>query len=270
MISPGDGSYGFAPVRPGSSVTANRTWWDREALGYYDEHGHFLGDAELTWGPEGLREDEAQLLGPVSGRDVLEVGCGAGQGARWCRAQGARAVGIDLSAGMLATGRRLDRAAGTQDPPVLLQADACRLPFTDRSFDLAFSAYGAVPFVDEPGVVMAEVARVLRPGGRWIFSVTHPIRWAFPDDPGPDGLVVDHSYFDRTPYRELDRNGRVTYVEHHRTLGDRVADIVEAGLRLDRLVEPEWPATNQQTWGGWSPERGRLLPGTAVFVTTRP
>ena len=39
--------------------------------------------------------------------------------------------------------------------------------------------------------VMREVARVLRPGGRWVFSVTHPMRWAFPDDPGPEGLTVD-------------------------------------------------------------------------------
>jgi hypothetical protein len=32
------------------------------------------------------------------------------------------------------------------------------------------------------------------------------------------------------------------------------------------LVEPEWPVWNQQEWGGWSPLRGRLLPGTAIFV----
>jgi len=44
-----------------------------------------------------------------------------------------------------------------------------------------------VPFVADPGRVMGEVARVLRPGGRWVFSVTHPVRWAFPDDPGEAG-----------------------------------------------------------------------------------
>ena len=49
---------------------------------------------------------------------------------------------------------------------------------------------------------MREVFRVLRPGGRWVFSVTHPMRWVFLDDPGEDGLVGVHSYFDRRPYVE--------------------------------------------------------------------
>ena len=117
---------------------------------------------------------------------------------------------------------------------------------------------------------MREVARVLRPGGRWVFAVNHPIRWAFPDDPGPDGLTVTQSYFDRTPYLEVDGAGAATYVEHHRTLGDRVRDVVAAGLVLDDLVEPEWPEGRERIWGQWSPLRGRLFPGTAIFVTRRP
>ncbi len=55
--------------------------------------------------------------------------------------------------------------------------------------------------------------------------MTHPLRWAFPDEPGPEGLSVSSSYFDRTPYVEQDDEGRAVYVEHHRTLGDRVRDV---------------------------------------------
>ena len=117
---------------------------------------------------------------------------------------------------------------------------------------------------------MREVARVLRPGGRWVFSTTHPLRWALPDDPGEAGLVVRSSYFDRTPYVEEGLDGAAVYVEHHRTLGDRVRELVAAGFVLDDLVEPEWPDDNDQVWGGWSPHRGRLVPGTAIFVSHLP
>ena len=147
----------------------------------------------------------------------------------------------------------------------MVQADATRLPLADATFDVACSAYGAVPFVADTAALMAEVARVLRPGGRWVFSVTHPIRWAFPDDPGEAGLTARKSYFDRTPYTETDSGGELGYAEHHRTLGDRVADLVGAGFVIERLVEPEWPSGHAEVWGGWSPLRGALLPGTAIF-----
>jgi len=148
-----------------------------------------------------------------------------------------------------------------------VQADAQRMPFADESFDLAFTAFGAVPFVADSGAVMAEVARLLRPGGRWVFATTHPTRWAFPDSPGPDGLTATMSYFDRDPYVEFDAAGDATYVEHHRTFGDRVRELAAAGFRLLDVVEPEWPDQLTEEWGQWSPLRGRILPGTAIFVS---
>ncbi|MFC7216627.1 class I SAM-dependent methyltransferase [Streptomyces polyrhachis] len=248
---------------------ANRGWWDRHADEYQSEHGAFLGDDRFVWGPEGLDEEQAGLLGPVAGRDVLEIGAGAAQCARWLAGQGARPVALDLSHRQLQHALRI--AASVPDSPALplVEADASALPFADGSFDLACSAYGALPFVADPVAVLREVRRVLRPGGRFVFSVTHPIRWAFPDEPGPEGLSVSASYFDRTPYVEQDEAGEAVYVEHHRTVGDRVRDVVAGGFRLVDLVEPEWPAWNNQEWGGWSPLRGHLIPGTAIFVCER-
>jgi SAM-dependent methyltransferase len=250
------------------SERASRRWWDADADDYLAEHGRDIGDADFVWCPEGLREADARLLGDVAGLRVLEVGCGSAPCARWLAAQGAHPVALDLSAAMLRHAAALGAATRLVVP--LVQAGAERLPFTDASFDAVCSAFGAVPFVAEPERVMREVARVLRPGGRWVFAVNHPMRWMFSDDPGPDGLTVQQSYFDRTPYVEIDAAGNATYVEHHRTLGDRVRDIVSAGLVLDDLVEPEWPEDRETVWGQWSPLRGRLFPGTAIFVTHKP
>lgn len=240
---------------------ANAAFWDAYAPGYQHDHQPELGETSFVWCPEGLNEDEAGLLGDVRGKKVLDVGCGGGQTTRWLAAHGAHAVGFDLSAEQL----RLGRAMGTGTR--LVRADAEALPFRDGSFDIACSAYGALPFVADSARVMREVARVLKPGGRWVFSVTHPFRWCFPDDPSARGLTVNASYFDRTPYVEQDERGQAVYVEHHRTMGDRLRDLVAAGFTVLDLVEPEWPEGHETTYAQWSETRGRLIPGTAIWVT---
>lgn len=265
---------------PREVARASRSWWDREATAYQAEHAPFLAGlrgsppadgplspadlpARLVWGPEGVDEEDVRFLGDpagLSGATVLEVGAGAAQGGRWVAAQGARVVALDLSGAMLAM----------RGPLPAVVADACLVPLADRSVDLVLSAYGALPFVADAGAVLREVARVLRPGGRFVMSTTHPFRWSLPDDPGWDGLRVSMSYFDRRPYVERRPDGTLDYAEHHRTVGDWVRLVRGAGLVLDDLVEPEWPEDNPSTWGGWSPLRGEYLPGTMVLLTHLP
>ena len=254
-------------VDAATTSRANRRWWDYDADAYQAAHGEFLGEADFVWCPERLREADAHLLGDFSGRRVLEVGCGAAMCSRWLATRGAAPVAVDLSGQML---RHARAAAGRTGIEVdLVQADAQHLPFPPGTFDIAFTAFGAVPFVADSASVMREVARVLRAGGRWVFATTHPTRWSFPDDPGPDGLTATMSYFDRTPYVEVGEDGEPTYVEHHRTQGDRVREITAAGFSLVDLVEPEWPADLAEVWGQWSPLRGSVLPGTAIYVCER-
>jgi SAM-dependent methyltransferase len=242
---------------------ANRREWDSYADEYQATHGPFLRDVGFVWGPEGLDEADARVLGDPAGRRVLEIGCGAAQCARWLGASGAHPVGLDLSQRQLQHSRRIDERTGHRVPVVL--GTATSLPFREDAFDVVFSAFGALQFVQDAERAVAEVARVLAPGGLFAFSVTHPVRWCLPDDPTSEGLVVTSSYWDRTPYVEEDDAGDVTYAEHHRTLGDWVGLLAEAAFCLTALLEPEWPPGHVRVWGGWGPERGRLLPGTAVF-----
>jgi SAM-dependent methyltransferase len=250
------------------SVAASRRGWDDIADEYQDEHGDFLGASDFVWCPEGWREEDVQLLGPVSGKRVLEVGGGAAQCGRWLVGQGASVVSLDLSGRMLAHAQALSASAGVG--PALVQAHAGNLPLRTDSFDLAFTAFGAIPFVADLAQVQREVARVVRPGGRWVFATTHPVRWAFPDDPGIAGLTAIRSYFDRTPYVEFDAAGAPNYVEHHYTIGDHVRNLVDAGWVLDALIEPGWPEDLAQEWGQWSPLRGEYLPGTLIVSAHLP
>ncbi|NYG56178.1 class I SAM-dependent methyltransferase [Nocardioides perillae] len=270
--APGSDGHVLPPVRAqrrvvdeASSRAANGPDWDRYADEYQATHGAFLGDVGFVWGPEGLTEAEAGALGDVRGKRTLEVGSGAGQCSRWVRAQGGEVVGLDLSHRQLQHSRRLDAETGVAVPSV--RGTATHLPFADAAFDVVFCSFGALQFVADLDDAVRETARVLRPGGRFAFSITHPTRWVFPDDPGQDGLTVAQSYWDRTPYVEVDEaSGRVSYVEHHRTLGDWVTVLARHGFCLRALLEPEWPADHDRTWGGWSRTRGLLTPGTALFV----
>ncbi len=271
-----NGSVSYRSRRPvdtsdSAHTRANRRWWDQESDSYYDEHGEFLGDTDLIWGPEGWSEDRLRVFGDpaaLADLDVLEIGAGAAQGSRWMSGRAATVVASDLSAGMLARAAALCELCDTRVP--LVQCDGAALAFASGCFDLVFTAYGVLPFVPDSQAVMDEVSRVLRPGGRFVFATTHPIRWAFPDEPGPEGLVADRPYFNRAPYVEVDDQGSALYAEHHRTMGDRVRELHAAGLVLENLIEPEWPEDNLQVWGGWSPTRGEILPGTAIFIARRP
>lgn len=242
------------PETPASqAAAANRSWWDGDAADYHSRHASYLDG--FHWCPEMLAESDARLLGDVAGLDVLEIGCGSAPCASWlARHSSAFVTGFDLSHAMLthADGR-----------VPLTQADAQALPYRDASFDVAFSVFGALPFVPDVTSVLIDVARVLRPGGRLVFSVNHPMRWIFPDD--PQAFEAQISYFERE-YVERDEDGTVTYAEFHRTLGDWVRALDAAGFHLLDLLEPEWPEHLTENWGQWSPERGRIFPGTAIFV----
>jgi SAM-dependent methyltransferase len=176
-------------------------------------------------------------------------------------------VAFDSSYRQLQHSRRIDDDIGISVP--VSQATVSALPFADASFDLACSAFGALSFVVDIAVALREVRRVLRPGGRFVFSVVHPSRWMFPDDPTTRGLTVTRSYFDRTPYVETDEVGRATYVEPHHTMADWMQAIADAELALESLIEPEWPTGHDRVWGGWGPERGVLIPGTLILTVAR-
>ncbi|MFD6431679.1 class I SAM-dependent methyltransferase [Streptomyces venezuelae] len=108
---------------------------------------------------------------------VLDIGCGAGQTTRLAarRAHAGHALGLDLSAPMLAGARRAARQEGL-DNVSFTQGDAQVHPFTPAAYDVAISRYGVLFFAD-PVAGFGNIARALRPGGRAAF-----VCGAYPED----------------------------------------------------------------------------------------
>jgi ubiquinone/menaquinone biosynthesis C-methylase UbiE len=149
-------------------VALNREGWTRSNAEYTDRsaHGAWAQD-EITWGQWSTPEREVGILPDLTGKDVIELGCGTAYFGAWLkRAGAARVVGVDVTPAQLETARRMDEEfrLGLE----LIEANAEEVPLPDESFDLAFSEYGASIWCD-PALWIAEAARLLRPGGELVF-----------------------------------------------------------------------------------------------------
>jgi SAM-dependent methyltransferase len=145
------------------SARDNKTYYDEFAAWYENERHH---------GYHAMIDDlEVDLVTPFCrGRDVLEVGCGTGLILTRVAAVAATAVGVDISPGMLEGAR--DRGLD------VFEASATGLPFEDGRFDTVYS-FKVLAHVEEIDTALAEVARVLRPGGYGLleFYNRHSVRY---------------------------------------------------------------------------------------------
>ncbi|MBN1946551.1 MAG: class I SAM-dependent methyltransferase [Bradymonadales bacterium] len=134
---------------------------------YYDEFAEWY-ERERHEGYHALLDAlEVDLVRPrAAGQDVLDVGCGTGLTLRHIAPIARRAVGVDISDGMLerARARGLD----------VFQASATELPFEDESFDLVYS-FKVLPHVRELERALDELARVTRPGGALLLEFYNPL-----------------------------------------------------------------------------------------------
>jgi SAM-dependent methyltransferase len=111
------------------------------------------------------------FAGVVAGEDVLDVGTGTGVVAITAARAGAKVTGLDLTPALLEQARENARIAGVQI--VWTEGDAEQLPYPDASFDVVLSQFGHM-FAPRPEIAVAEMRRVLKPGGRVAFATWPP------------------------------------------------------------------------------------------------
>lgn len=207
----------------------------------YDDEGFFAGYAKLPRSTGGL--DNAPewptiraMLGEVTGRDVVDLGCGFGWFCRWVAGQGAREVlGLDLSEKMLERAR-----SDTPDPRIRYEvADLERLVLPEGGFDLAYSSL-AFHYVDDAGKLFGTIFRSLRPAGRLVFSTEHPIYMA----PTSPAWMSDASGKRIWPLDRYALEGqRVTdwlapgVIKYHRRLATTLNLLIGTGFVIEHVEE---------------------------------
>jgi SAM-dependent methyltransferase len=201
----------------------------------YDDHADYYDELVRQWGEGTFRTLLRKLLGLGTGR-CLDVGCGTGFRTRLLSELGWQPVGVDISQAELRIAsqqRRLRR---------LVCADAGRLPIRSSSLAASVSLTTHTDVDDWPGL-LEEVARVLRPGGVFVYAGLHPCFV------GPFAKVLDDGGRHLVDgYRETGlrfeapafRDGLRTRVgARHIPLAELLNSVIAAGFRLERLVEDD-------------------------------
>ncbi len=193
--------------------------------------GADLPDDAVTYGPDIPGEPSLRLLGDLSGKRVLDLGCGAGSNAIAMARAGARVIAVDEDPDQIGAARRAIDAADVKVE--LHQAPLAELAFLRaETIDAAISVHSLVTVADV-GRVFRQLHRVLRQEHSFVLSVPHPT-FALLDPDGPDPLQIRRSAFDEQPYGPDDaRHGT-----HVRSTGTLFTELGRAGFRVDHVLEP--------------------------------
>lgn len=192
-----------------------------------------LPDTVATYGAAIPDETTLRLLGPMEGRRVLDLGCGAGRAAVAFARAGARVIAVDPAHDQLDLARQAADEAGVRIE--LQQAELAELAFVRADgIDVAFSAY-ALAEVADVDRVFRQVNRVLKPEAAIVLSLPHPT-FTLVDPTSDDPLLVRRPYHDDDPATSARGGARVT--DHRRTVSALFTSLTRANFRVDTLLEP--------------------------------
>ena len=211
-----------------------------------------LWERHAQWWIEGFTEgadpEYAEQILPLAAdelrgaRRVLDVGCGDGQISRLA----ATLDGVSTVVGVDPTWNQITVAASRGGATGFVRAGATGLPFGDGTFD-AVVACLVFEHIDDVDEAIAEVARVLAPGGRFCFFLNHPLMQT-PGSGWIDDRVLDppEQYWRIGPYldeavtvEEVERGVFIRFV--HRPLSRYVNTLADQGLLVERMIEPSPP-----------------------------
>jgi ubiquinone/menaquinone biosynthesis C-methylase UbiE len=245
-------------VDPAEAIAGNRRAWDAGAAEYQRQHSSFLTEKALAWGIWRVPESTLNLLGDVTGKLMLEYGCGAAQYSIALAQAGARPVGLDISEQQLRHAERNFESSGTTVP--IVQASAHLTPFRDETFDVVFADYGATTFVD-PYLTVPEAARLLKPGGIFVFAATSPLYMMCLDlEKDVITETLQRPYFgmrvieDESEFRDYQ-------IPH----GEWITLFRKNRLVIEELVETQPDASVTTTYEGRPPEWTRRWPAENIW-----
>lgn len=250
----------------------------------YDNAGFFSAYATLPRSQHGLSaapewpklrqmvlSDKRHKEDCLSGKRVLDLGCGYGWFSRWARDNGAFHIkAIDISHKMIARAREFEPQIKEHDNPIKFDVkDLETIKFTEQSdqgsYDLVYSSL-TFHYIEDMARLYREIQSSLKRGGKLVFSVEHPICSA-PIDPGPMWKLLKEEDQERNVWPLncfADEGWRTTswlgidgVAKYHRTLETYVSLLLQNGFSLTGLVEWSPSLEDVAEHPEWAQERHR-------------
>lgn len=185
-----------------------------------------------------------EVSGGISNKKVCVIGSGDNMAAFALAGMGAQVTSTDISEERLATASRRAEQLGLS--VTFLRSDAaCQVSLADSSFDIVCSTNGFFVWIADLEAVFGEVARILNPGGYYVYFDVHPFQRPWKDQAIP--VEMEKPYWCTGPFRPLDQDS----YEFNWTLADLLNPMAAAGLMLVKLLES--PARDTRYWKGSSP-----------------
>jgi SAM-dependent methyltransferase len=216
----------------------------------YDEYAETW--AQRIRGGENISHDYLEkpamygALPDLKGKDVLCVGCGSGEECRYLKDQGApRVFGIDISKGLI------DLAQKSYPDLEFEVMDMAQLDFPENSFDFAYSSL-AMHYAEDWENILKRIHKALKPGGYFLFSTHHPVRWGAVKQKVGDvfsyvlgfskeGKNVKEIFGDYLTTRKIEETWfnelAVTY--YHKPFGSILKNIIASGFTIKDFIEPK-------------------------------
>ncbi|RJP73936.1 MAG: SAM-dependent methyltransferase [Candidatus Abyssobacteria bacterium SURF_17] len=219
----------------------NAEVWTRLARGGYDVYRDHVNTPAFL-----------KMLPDISGLSGLDIGCGEGHNTRLVARRGARMTALDISGKFLAHAREKEK-----EQPLgirYLCANAADLSFPDACFDFAIATMSLMDTPDHEKVIR-EIWRIIKPGGSFQFSITHPCfqtpRWKWIYDESGKKVAIECGDYFFPPEHEVEewmhsaappeverQFGKFRIPVFRRTLSSWVNLLVDAGFVLERMEEP--------------------------------
>lgn len=222
-------------------ININKSHWDSRVSAhvssdFYDQTGFLKGRNTLN-------QIELDLMGDVSGKEILHLQCHFGQDTLSLARMGAKVYGVDFSSKAIEVAKETTRDLGLDAQ--FICCDVFELPsLLDKKFDLVFASYGVIGWHPDIDAWASLVDGFLKQGGRHLLVEFHPCVWMFAED----FSEIQYSYFNTGPIVETSDetyadkstgNSSSSICWNHGT-GEVLTAFLSKGLRLTAFYEYDY------------------------------